>query len=172
MDLVLIPPPGTLRGSLQFLGDARRILRETCGDNVKEKEFVSHTTVPLLILEDKTGLFEIKLTVNNTNAILNTHLVHAYSRQDPRVRPLVMAVLHWARQRDINTPRHHTLSSYALDLMVIHFLQMEAVVPCLQRDNPAMFSDGNRVTSLDYDDIPTFHSNNKMTLGELFVGFF
>ena len=172
LDLVVIPPPGTMRGSVQYLGDARRLLQETCGDYVKEKEFVPHTTVPLLILEDKTGQFEIKLTVNNTNAILNTHLLHACSQQDPRVRPLVVAVVHWARQRDINTPRHHTLSSYALDLMVIHFLQLEAVVPCLQKDHPAMFSGGNSVTSLDYDDIPTFHSNNKMTLGELFVGFF
>ena len=41
VDLVLIPPPGTLRGSVQYLGDARRILQETCGDYVKEKEFVS-----------------------------------------------------------------------------------------------------------------------------------
>ena len=42
---------------------------------------------------------------------------------DYRVRPLVMLVKKWAKKHDINDASHGTLSSYALTLMVIHYLQ-------------------------------------------------
>ena len=42
---------------------------------------------------------------------------------DYRVQPLVMLVKRWAKTHNINDASLGTLSSYALALMVIHYLQ-------------------------------------------------
>ncbi|KAI1267039.1 hypothetical protein F5Y18DRAFT_381313 [Xylariaceae sp. FL1019] len=55
-------------------------------------------------------------------ALHNTALLRCYSHCDPRVRPLVLFVKHWAKARGINTPYRGTLSSYGYVLMVLHYL--------------------------------------------------
>ncbi|GAP91965.1 putative poly RNA polymerase cid13 [Rosellinia necatrix] len=55
-------------------------------------------------------------------ALQNTLLLRCYSHTDPRVRPLVLFVKHWAKARGINTPYRGTLSSYGYVLMVLHYL--------------------------------------------------
>lgn len=68
-------------------------------------------------------------------ALHNTHLLRCYSLTDPRVRPLVLFVKHWAKVRGINTPYRGTLSSYGYVLMVLHYLTNVArpyVCPNLQ----------------------------------------
>ena len=42
---------------------------------------------------------------------------------DSRVKPMVMLVKKWAKTHGINDASQGTLSSYALTLMVIHYLQ-------------------------------------------------
>ena len=49
---------------------------------------------------------------------------------DYRVQPLVMLVKKWAKKHDINDASCGTLSSYALTLMVLHYLQGEIVTKC------------------------------------------
>ncbi|KAK0643533.1 hypothetical protein B0T16DRAFT_184506 [Cercophora newfieldiana] len=55
-------------------------------------------------------------------ALQNTLLLRCYSHTDPRVRPLVLFVKHWAKIRQINTPYRGTLSSYGYVLMMLHYL--------------------------------------------------
>lgn len=55
-------------------------------------------------------------------ALQNTLLLRCYSHCDPRVRPLVLFVKHWAKARGINTPYRGTLSSYGYVLMMLHYL--------------------------------------------------
>jgi len=55
-------------------------------------------------------------------ALQNTLLLRCYSHTDPRVRPLVLFVKHWAKVRQINTPYRGTLSSYGYVLMMLHYL--------------------------------------------------
>lgn len=55
-------------------------------------------------------------------ALQNTLLLRCYSHTDPRVRPLVLFVKHWAKVRGINTPYRGTLGSYGYVLMALHFL--------------------------------------------------
>ena len=49
-----------------------------------------------------------------------------------RVRPLVYAVKLWAKRRKIHEPYKGYLSSYSYTLLVIHYLQREGVLLCLQ----------------------------------------
>ena len=46
-----------------------------------------------------------------------------FTSVDYRVQPLVMLVKRWAKTHNINDASLGTLSSYALALMVIHYLQ-------------------------------------------------
>ncbi|KAI3553809.1 hypothetical protein CABS01_04927 [Colletotrichum abscissum] len=55
-------------------------------------------------------------------ALHNTLLLRCYSHTDPRVRPLVLFVKHWAKVRGVNTPYRGTLSSYGYVLMMLHYL--------------------------------------------------
>ncbi|KAL8285948.1 hypothetical protein RB597_002835 [Gaeumannomyces tritici] len=55
-------------------------------------------------------------------ALQNTLLLRCYSHTDPRVRPLVLFVKHWAKVRGINTAYRGTLSSYGYVLMMLHYL--------------------------------------------------
>lgn len=55
-------------------------------------------------------------------ALQNSLLLRCYAATDPRVRPMVLFVKHWAKARDINTPYRGSLSSYGYVLMVVHYL--------------------------------------------------
>lgn len=72
-------------------------------------------------------------------ALHNTALLRCYSHTDPRVRPMVLFVKHWAKVRGINSGYRGTLSSYGYVLMVLHYLVNVAqpfVCPNLQHLAP------------------------------------
>ncbi|KAG8673408.1 hypothetical protein FPOAC1_006720 [Fusarium poae] len=74
-------------------------------------------------------------------ALHNTALLRCYSHTDPRVRPMVLFVKHWAKIRGINSGYRGTLSSYGYVLMVLHYLVNVAdpfVSPNLQLFNPPL----------------------------------
>lgn len=130
--------------------------------------------VPLLKFKDRVTGVHVDLNIHNTVGIRNTRLLKAYAECDPRVAKLVLAVKLWARENGINSAHHGTLASYSLTLMVIQYLQETnpPVVPCYQGLAPFRFNttDDFKTYTL-HEDWPVFHSNNKMSLGQLFVGF-
>ncbi|KAH6635520.1 hypothetical protein B0J18DRAFT_360459 [Chaetomium sp. MPI-SDFR-AT-0129] len=68
--------------------------------------------------------------------VQNTLLLRCYAHCDPRLRPLVLFVKHWAKVRHINTPYRGTLGSYGYVLMMLHYLVNVAqpfVLPNLQQ---------------------------------------
>merc|ERR1712227_304833 len=97
--------------------------------------------------------------------ILNTHLLHAYSKLDARVSPLVMYVKNWAKSNNINSPYNKTLSSLSLTLMCIHYLQTcnPPVLPSLQKLYPQIF-DGNPYQILDLLDSNCYNGVNNLYL--------
>ncbi|KAH8709542.1 Terminal uridylyltransferase cid1 [Beauveria bassiana] len=69
-------------------------------------------------------------------ALENTLLLRCYAFTDPRVRPMVLFIKHWAKLRGINSGYRGTLSSYGYVLMVLHYLVNVAspfVCPNLQQ---------------------------------------
>uniref|UniRef100_A0A3B4BE90 polynucleotide adenylyltransferase n=1 Tax=Periophthalmus magnuspinnatus TaxID=409849 RepID=A0A3B4BE90_9GOBI len=129
--------------------------------------------VPILRFKEKGSNLEFDLNVNNTVGIRNTFLL----RTDIRIQPLMLVIKKWARTCEINDASKGTLSSYALALMALNYLQIlkPCVLPSLQRDHPvsACFD-----PSLDLDMVPDashrvphYKSKNKSSLGDLFLGF-
>lgn len=42
------------------------------------------------------------LNVNNTISLQNTRMIKTYVAIDPRVRPLILIIKHWTKQRKLN----------------------------------------------------------------------
>lgn len=98
------------RAALQTLPDVLSRYRE-------RTEPVSHLEFP------KSGIgIQCDINFSNHLALYNTKLLRCYSKCDPRIRPMVLFVKAWAKQRKINSPYYGTLSSYGYVLMVLHYI--------------------------------------------------
>ncbi|KAJ3224402.1 hypothetical protein HK099_008507 [Clydaea vesicula] len=114
-------------------------------------------------------------------------LIKTYVEIDPRVKPLIMTVKHWAKSRKLNDAvKGGTLSSYCWVMMTLNFLQTRTppILPSLQeiyssqlKSNP----DSVQPTIVDgvdcsfYEDLEslqTFGNKNFESLGSLLHGFF
>ena len=88
----------------------------------------------LKVLDNQTK-FVIDITVHNMLPILNTKLIRLYSIYDQRFHILGLFLKHWSKINKIHGAADKFLSSYALLLMLIHFLQRVVepkVLPNLQ----------------------------------------
>ncbi|KAF2853022.1 PAP/OAS1 substrate-binding domain-containing protein [Plenodomus tracheiphilus IPT5] len=88
----------------------------------------------------KTGCgIQCDINFENPLGIHNSQMLRCYSLTDPRVRPIVLFVKSWAKQRKVNSSYSGTLSSYGWVLMVLHYLVNIAqppVCPNLQHSVP------------------------------------
>jgi len=137
---------------------------------------VINAKVPILKFVHKPTEIQCDLNINNSDGVRNTHLLKFFTKCDPRFVPLVLTLKRWARHHKINDASQGTLSSYALTLMMLHFLQVGVrppVLPNLIRENPDVFHPRRSLQSLSFHDPinGNFISLNKSTVGELFVGF-
>lgn len=137
---------------------------------------VINAKVAIMKFIDSRSKIHCDLNINNSDGVRNTHLLKYYTIADPRLVPLVLTIKRWARHHKINDASQGTLSSYALTLMTIHYLQCgvkPAILPNLIAENPEVFHPRRPLQSLSfYDKISgNFRSDNIQSVGELFVGF-
>ncbi|KAJ3182459.1 hypothetical protein HDU85_002556 [Gaertneriomyces sp. JEL0708] len=108
-----------------------RVLRRKGMQNVIP---ISSARVPICKFYDPTCDLHCDINFGNMLGVYNSRLLRAYTLLDPRVRPLIMLIKHWARNREINdSAGGGTISSYAFSLMVINYLQVAGVLPSLQQ---------------------------------------
>ncbi|TPX66924.1 hypothetical protein CcCBS67573_g07658 [Chytriomyces confervae] len=149
---------------------------------MRDVKMLTRARVPIVKIRDAITGIRCDIGFQSKLVLYNTRLLKAYSRIDPRFRELVFIVKYWSKQRNINEPYFGTLSSYCFVLMVIHFLQIRGVLPCLQQ----IAHDGQNVPNIAIDeanvyfceDVDTLVSSGKWTctnaetVGELVVAFF
>lgn len=90
--------------------------------------------VPIIHWAPLKGGIACDISVNNVLAVVNSLLVGQYVKLDRRLRTLGLCLKTWAQARGINDRSRGTLSSFALTLMLINFLQCRTVpiLPSLQ----------------------------------------
>ena len=95
---------------------------------------VPASRIPILKFTEKETGLEVDFNVNNILAINNSDLIYTYCQIDQRFHILCMFLKYWAKKVDIIGAAYGYLSSYALTLMLIAFLQSRSppVLPCLQ----------------------------------------
>ncbi|RUS21012.1 hypothetical protein BC937DRAFT_93832, partial [Endogone sp. FLAS-F59071] len=97
---------------------------------------IQRALVPICKFTDPQFGFTCDLNTNNLLGIENSLLVRAYCNVDPRVRPFLYSIKHWAKRRCINDPSgDRTPSSYTYVLTALWFLQQRTppILPNLQR---------------------------------------
>ena len=99
---------------------------------------LSHYNDRYLLLKvlDKETQFVIDITVHTMLPILNSKLVKTYAKCDQRFHIMGIYLKHWAKINKIHGAADNFLSSYALLLMLIHFLQKVVeprILPNLQK---------------------------------------
>ena len=90
-----------------------------------------HKDIHHISFFDKKSGRSVDLVLNNLPEIGSSRFIAAYESINPRFALLCRVVKYWAQQRKINSPLNGTLSTYALVLMVINFLQLRRVLPTL-----------------------------------------
>jgi len=137
--------------------------------------------VPIVKFNDPHSGISCDICINNVLALYNTKLLADYAKIDLRVKQLGYILKYWAKRRAINEPYQGTLSSYALLLMLINFLQLRnpPILPCLQQmkdeNEPNLEQiicgfDCSYYTKTEK--LQGFGQPNKETLGDLLAAFF
>jgi len=94
-------------------------------------EFLRYT---LPASESPKKRFSCSIFINHLAPVFGARLIQKYCDLDKRVSIMINFVLFWAKSRGILTPRNGYLSSYAICLMIIFFLQLQnpPVLPSIQ----------------------------------------
>ncbi|XP_041643234.1 terminal uridylyltransferase 7 [Cheilinus undulatus] len=128
----------------------------------------------------RTGL-EGDISLYNTLALHNTHLLASYAAIDWRVKILCYVMKVFAKMCDIGDASRGSLSSYAYTLMVLFFLQQRnpPVIPVLQeiydgqKKPEILVDDWNVYFFGDLESLPSRwpqYRTNTETVGELWLG--
>ncbi|KAI8612825.1 hypothetical protein BC830DRAFT_529272 [Chytriomyces sp. MP71] len=155
---------------------------------MRDVKMLTRARVPIVKIRDPITGIRCDIGFQSSLVMYNTRLLKSYSQIDPRFRELVFIVKYWSKQRNINEPYFGTLSSYCFVLMVIHFLQIRGVLPCLQKFAPdgTLESVTQAIPEVKVDDFNVYFyedvarlvgeghwtCTNTESVGELLVAFF
>ena len=108
-------------------------------NGISESEaLISNSRYLLLKIVDKETKFKIDITVHSILPLLNTRLIKLYSLLDQRFHIIGIYLKYWSKLNQVQGTSNFYLSSYALILMLIYFMQNipeSKVLPNLQRIN-------------------------------------
>lgn len=142
-----VPKPRTREGDLFIL---QSLVDHFKQQNIHSAQLVRANVPIIKLVDSQTGL-HCDVSVRNEVALTNTKFIDRHVKMSPCCLPLLNLIKFWAKRRGINEPSRSTLSSFTLNLLVIHYLQQERVLPVLGT---------------------TFFQTSKNGLGELLLGFF
>ncbi|CAO3594691.1 unnamed protein product [Absidia cylindrospora] len=134
---------------------------------------VPRAQVPIVRLFDPKTQLACDININSMTALYNTDMIKTYTAIDPRVRPLIMIIKHWTKQRILNdAAAGGTLSTYTWTCMIINFLQLRQppILPVLHQ-----MKNSNGDNKMFYSDIKILQGYgrpNCETLGGLLFAFF
>ena len=169
-------------------------IREEAVENQKYADFIileQYSKFFILKLKDIETEIDLDITVQYILPIINTKLIRLYSLYDQRFHILGIFLKFWVKKNHIHGALDKFLSSYALLILIIHYLQTivePSVLPILQQvhniKKEYVYHNGEeeKVTNLyfeeDLDEINKYMNiinhdeHNESTVVELLVGFF
>ncbi|XP_075067173.1 terminal uridylyltransferase 7 [Mixophyes fleayi] len=142
---------------------------------------ITTAKVPIVKFYHARSSLEGDISLYNTLALHNTHLLASYAAIDPRVKYLCYIMKVFTKICDIGDASRGSLSSYAYTLMVLYFLQQRnpPVIPVLQEiypdgHKPEILVDGWHVYFFaKLEDLEKYwpdYGKNKESVGELWLG--
>ena len=133
--------------------------------------YYDHATVPIIKLKDNITNLQSDISVCIKQSKLKTLITKKFVLIDWRVKPLVLSIKHWVKTRNICNTHRGCLNSFGYTLMIFQYLQMvePPILPKLDIDTKIF---ENNLIWAQPDKFVNFGNKNKMTLGQLFQGFF
>ena len=136
IDICIIPNDNNL---IQSFWEYLEEIKEEVVTTQQIAKFVNIERYPrflILKLEDIEKNIDLDITIQNKLPILNTKLIRLYSLLDQRFHILGIFLKFWVKKNKIHSAFDKFLSSYALLILIIHYLQNIAepkVLPILQQ---------------------------------------
>ncbi|KIH54745.1 hypothetical protein ANCDUO_15106 [Ancylostoma duodenale] len=138
--------PSEADAAYHFLHWIRHFLKtdREIADHIDDLEYVE-AKVPVLRIKSKAGI-EVDLsacTESFVSGIHNSYLIRGFVSWDSRFAPLCMLVKDWATRNEVKNPKLGGFNSYAMVLLVIHFLQCGVsppILPNLQKLFPERYA--------------------------------
>ena len=158
IDICIIPE------DLNSISDFDAYLEEIKEEVVDEQKCAKFITLEkyskfmIIKLQDIESEIDLDITVQNILPIINTKLIRFYSLYDQRFHILGIFMKFWVKKNQIHGALDKFLSSYALLILIIHYLQTitePKVLPILQQI---------RNIKKDY----TYHNGEKEILTNLY----
>ena len=185
LDMMVCPKTDDLVDKLELLEKVIELFKRN-GIMRGEATLVRSARTPVLKLtHEGTGLdVDLVVELREPLALRNAHLFLHMALLDWRVRPFVLALRCWAEGHRVNSTLEHSLSSHALTIIALHYLQWKicpqpayqyqyleytpTVLPNLMRDYPQIFSRDIFLSNLQFGVTIPWQSQNRTSIGELF----
>lgn len=161
---------------LDVLRRASNIIRRH--PDVSDLFVISNARIPLLkFVHFPTGI-KCDLTCNNIIGVQNSKLLFSLQSFDIRIRPYLYALKFWAKSHRLISSPESSLSSYALTLMAVYYLQqmdpplipsvesLQSAVPVEERMSCNGWNISYKVPSV------AGSINTEITIMDLLIGFF
>ncbi|KAF9537155.1 hypothetical protein EC957_008772 [Mortierella hygrophila] len=140
---------------------------------------IKNARVPIVSFYDSEHDVSCDINIDEPMGVINSKLINTYRKIDDRFPTLWFAIKHLAKKHDILSGSTGYLSSYALTMMLIVFLQdvtRPAILPRLQQqDSHRMLHrdvDGwNCSFDRNWSNYRTYVSDNTKSVGQLLVDF-
>jgi len=112
-------------GIIAFLRNLHaRVL--SSGLTTSDPLLIENTAVPVLKYEDSKYKQKVDVSVNSENALKAVEIIQSFNQQFDQFKYLVIIVKYFLKQRNLNDVFSGGLSSYAICLLVISYLQLAA----------------------------------------------
>ena len=136
IDICIVPKCSLSEFNMKYLERLKRGLSKPSLGNINDEIHTSHYILLKITYIHQKSKYNIDVTVHNMLPIYNTNLIRLYGLYDQRFHIMGIYLKYWAKNNNIHGAKGNYLSSYALLLMMIHFLQKivePKILPNLQK---------------------------------------
>ncbi|KAF7232181.1 hypothetical protein EG68_06236 [Paragonimus skrjabini miyazakii] len=170
----------TVDGTLKLIREFRnKLFRFSNILRIVHVRPILHAKVPILKVRFENGL-EADISFSNYLALINTRMLKFYTKVEPWLRTLGIALKIVGKLCHIANASTGGVSSYALIIMLIHYLQQKNQLPVLQQLHDGSETPVNLISGWNawfQDDLSVVTRlwgapKRKMSLGEMWLGFF
>ncbi|KAF8841487.1 hypothetical protein BDN67DRAFT_513737 [Paxillus ammoniavirescens] len=129
--------PEVKLAKLPDIYNVRKLAHVLSRNNYSDVMAIPQANVPIVKFYDTKHGLHMDINVNDRLGLINSYMLRAYCDLLPGLRSVIAAIKLWARPLGLNSPgREHkrspTLSTYALALMTLGWLQSRGIAPNLQ----------------------------------------
>lgn len=165
----LLPPrPYSHNETMDYLKRTKRILMRH--PSFKKVFGVFGAKTPIIKCEHTPTGLNCDINLKNSLGIYNSELLSYLQTLDIRIKPLLLVIKCWAQ--NLNLTGSNKITSYALAMMIIFYLQQKKILPPIRFLQSCAFDHDEWNCTFDKEKGHTFEIENNQNLFELLRDFY